>query len=202
MKIIEAKFNEDVLMLAAQFDHLLENNVNIALFVDECSNIHNISSTNETDHDYVFTQENSAINFILRENVNNSYIYVIYIEQETIEYLDQHLKHLTLIVEDKNTSFVYYNRETIYKAQINKLRCLCSTCLDDHLMQKIMIITFKQQLLEQSINAEHYVDSVKHYLDLCRMLNIQIIKYNNSCIHDEIDHVICDECINNICKLN
>lgn len=204
MKITEIKFNEDVLIITVLSDQPIGNDHDIVLFVDECSNIDNVQSTNEVDHDYVLDQYNSAIDVVLQENVNNLYTYAIYIEQEIISELDEHLKHFTLKVNDQIATSVYYDANAIYKAQMNKLRCVCDTCLDDHMMQKIMIITFRQQLLEQSICISHYIDAMNHYLDLCKMLDIQIVKYNKSDTQNNNTCVNCTGCYcctGGVCKL-
>lgn len=204
MKITEIKFNEDTLMLKVLSNHAIDNSDDIMLFIDECSNIDNVYSANEADHDHVLNQDNSAFNVILQETTDSLYIHTIYIEQEIISELDEHLKHFTLNVNDQIATSIYYNPNAIYKAQMNKLRCVCNTCLDDHMMQKIMIITFRQQLLEQSICIAHYVDAMNHYLDLCKMLDIQIVKYNKSDTHKDTGCVNCTEChccTGGICKL-
>ena len=53
MKITEIKFNEDALMLKVLSNHAIDNSDDIMLFIDECSNIDNVYSANEADHDHV-----------------------------------------------------------------------------------------------------------------------------------------------------
>lgn len=80
---------------------------------------------------------------------------------------------------------IMYDPNELYHAEIRMLNTFCDTCLDDKQMQLIMLLTFKRQLLEQSIQCMHYKDALQYYLDLCRILNIYVAKkdhgYNRGC---------------------
>ena len=201
MKIIDIEYSNDVIQIQFEYNEQINNVDEMVLLIDECSNVSNVGSNNVEEHDYTLTLDNSVFNMVYYGKINNIHRYVITVEQEIISELDEHLKHFTLKINDQTATFVYYDARAIYKAQMNKLKCVCNTCLDDRTMQKIMVVTFKQQLLEQSICIAHYVDAMNHYLDLCRMLDIQIIKYNKSEVSKCDCCVCCDKCTGEICKL-
>lgn len=122
-----------------------------------------------------------------------------------LQYLDGNMKYVS-ILKGMYTEYdgtyknpikvegVFYDPNELYHAEIRMLNTFCDTCLDDKQMQLIMLLTFKRQLLEQSIQCGHYKESLQYYLDLCRILNIYVatkdknkcgscLKYeNNTCI--------------------
>lgn len=196
----------------------------IYFVMDECSNIKNIDSTELSDHDYVITNDMFKDNtYLFDGNIIQSppqvsrssvvdedlsdYIYNLVISTEDpstfIQYLDGNIKYVSIpngiyLSDDYDDPIkvegVFYDPNELYHAEIRMLNTFCDTCLDDKQMQLIMLLTFKRQLLEQSIQCGHYKDSLQYYLDLCRILNIYVatkdknkygscLKYeNNSCI--------------------
>lgn len=199
------------------------NSDTLSLFMDECSNIKNIDSTEASDHDYSITNdmfkdgtyfadfaliqsppEVSKLNVV--DDDLSDYIYVLVIDTDDpstfLQYLDSNIKYVSITgtctspdyLDPIKVEGVFYDPNELYHAEIRMLNTFCDTCLDDKQMQLIMLLTFKRQLLEQSIQCGHYKESLQYYLDLCRILNIYVatkdkskcgscLKYeNNSCI--------------------
>ena len=109
-----------------------------------------------------------------------------------LQYLDGNMKYVS-ILKGMYTEYdgtyknpikvegVFYDPNELYHAEIRMLNTFCDTCLDDKQMQLIMLLTFKRQLLEQSIQCGHYKDALQYYLDLCRILNIYVAKKDYGC---------------------
>lgn len=113
-----------------------------------------------------------------------------------LQYLDDNIKYIRILKgvltynpittesnDDDKPKYNYtkvegimYDPNALYHAEIRMLNTFCDTCLDDKQMQLIMLLTFKRQLLEQSIQCMHYKDTLQYYLDLCRILNIYVAK--------------------------
>ena len=91
------------------------------------------------------------------------------------------------------TDGVYYDPNILYNAEIKMLRKYCRTCLDDGQMQLLMLIVFKRQLLEQAIATAHNKEALQFYLDLCKLLNVNI---NTKTVNTG-----CRTCVNGVCKL-
>ena len=198
------------------------NSGEFSLFVDECSNIKNIDSTEASDHDYYITNDafadgtyHEAVDLIQSPQQPSSniidedlqdYIYILAIHTKDpstfIQYLDGNIKYVAITGVYTDADYnnpikvegVFYDPNELYHAEIRMLNTFCDTCLDDKQMQLIMLLTFKRQLLEQSIQCGHHKESLQYYLDLCRILNIYVaakdkdkcgscLKYeNSSCI--------------------
>lgn len=145
------------------------------------------------------------------DTTKDEYVYLIQLVTDDptnfLQYLDGNIKYIkihsgimnyadvTTRSNEEDTSSqikvegIMYDPNELYHAEIRMLNTFCDTCLDDKQMQLIMLLTFKRQLLEQSIQCMHYKDVLQYYLDLCRILNIYVAKKDhghnrgcNSCI--------------------
>lgn len=137
------------------------------------------------------------------DNLEYVSVYQIITDDPTnfLQYLDKNIKYIRInkgighnvgapvsTVDESNSDWQYtkvegimYDPNELYHAEIRMLNTFCDTCLDDKQMQLIMLLTFKRQLLEQSIQCMHYKDALQYYLDLCRILNIYVAKKDYGC---------------------
>lgn len=204
-----------------------------SLFMDECSNIKNIDSTEASDHDYSITNDMLKDNTyeadfsliqsppegpkssVMDEDLSD-YIYNFVVctkdPSTFIQYLDGNIKYISIsgtygtyydhsYTNPIKVEGVFYDPNELYHAEIRMLNTFCDTCLDDKQMQLIMLLTFKRQLLEQSIQCGHYKESLQYYLDLCRILNIYVaVKDKNKCGSClKYENSSCIQAYNNTC---
>lgn len=180
------------------------NTDELVVYIDECTNIDSIYCDNPDDHNYIFYYDNSK--FTLREiveegdlkEVTTEYKYEITITSDIILQLDHNIKYIKVFVTTERyandyADGVYYNPDVLYNAEIGKLHKHCSTCLDDKLMQLIILVVFKRQLLEQAIITNHNKEALQFYLDLSKLLDVNI----NSSINGNC----CKKCVNGMCEL-
>lgn len=145
----------------------------------------------------------SILNSQDTDNMEYLYTYQIITDDPTnfLQYLDKNIKYIriskgigtpllrpNIARKEPNDNWDYtkvegimYDPNELYHAEIRMLNTFCDTCLDDKQMQLIMLLTFKRQLLEQSIQCMHYKDALQYYLDLCRILNIYVAKKDYGC---------------------
>lgn len=64
------------------------------------------------------------------------------------------------------------DKKNIYNALVDLLTVHCNTCLDKHQMEKILLCTFKMQLIEYAENNGQ--DTVELYDSLCRTLGLKL----------------------------
>ena len=172
---------------------------------------YSISINPDNDNWQIAADEQKIPNLATRSRSNSQdtddseYIYTLQIITEDptnfLQYLDRNIKYIriskgispilfesAITREEPNYSWNYtkvegimYDPNELYHAEIRMLNTFCDTCLDDKQMQLIMLLTFKRQLLEQSIQCMHYKDALQYYLDLCRILNIYVAKKDYGC---------------------
>lgn len=180
------------------------NTNDIVLYIDECHNISNIYCENPDNHDYVLNYNNARISYkeIVREGeekeVTTIYAYEITVESDVLSEFDTNMKYIKMFVTTEYyandyVDGVYYDPNILYNAEIKMLRKYCQTCLDDRQMQLLMLIVFKRQLLEQAITTAHNKEALQFYLDLCKLLNVNI---NTKTVNTG-----CRTCVNGVCKL-
>lgn len=180
------------------------NTSELVVYVDECTNIESIYCDNPDNHDYVFHYDNST--FSLREvvedgtpkEVTTEYSYEVTVTSDIISTMDNNMKYIKVFVTTERyandyADGIYYNPDILYNAEIRKLQAHCSTCMDDKLMQIIVLVVFKRQLLEQAIITNHNKEALQFYLDLSRILDVDINKNTNNSY--------CKKCVNGMCEL-
>lgn len=64
------------------------------------------------------------------------------------------------------------DKKNIYNALVNLLTINCDTCLDKHQMEKILLCSFKLQLIDYAKNTNQSTDDL--YESLARTLSIQL----------------------------
>lgn len=172
---------------------------------------YSISINPDNDNWQIAVDEQKIPNLATRSRSNlqdtdySEYVYTLQIITDDstnfLQYLDKNIKYIriskgigthlltpAIAREEPNDSWDYtkvegviYDPNELYHAEIRMLNTFCDTCLDDKQMQLIMLLTFKRQLLEQSIQCMHYKDALQYYLDLCRILNIYVAKKDYGC---------------------
>lgn len=171
-KLINVQIKGNKLIFTVDTDIDLSQYENMEVYIDEACNLKNILN-DVPEHNNVITE---AITIEDKE---------VTVVNEEILLLDWNIKYITFrcYTEDEEVRFngIYYNPEIIYTAEIRKLQCKCSTCLDDETMQNLMLIVFKRQLLEYAIQAGHFKDAIVLYIDICRLLEISLKGTSNNC---------------------
>ena len=206
-KIVDANIKDNILKFNIIADVSITNSSQVIVYMNECSNIKNLYSDDPKLQDYVFDSTNSAISVtpIVREGepelITTVYAYEVSITSDIISSFDSNMKYIKLYCTTENyvndyIDGVIYDPNTLYEAEIKMLRSYCNTCLDDKQMQKVMILVFKRQLLEQAIDTSHNKEAMQYYLDLVRLMGVNVNKKcdNNGCQE-------CKVCFNGMCSL-
>lgn len=206
-KIVDANIKDNILKFNIIADVSITNSSQVIVYINECSNIKNLYSDDPKLQDYVFDSTNSAISVtpIVREGepelVTTVYAYEVSITSDIISSFDSNMKYIKLYCTTENyvndyIDGIIYDPNTLYEAEIKMLRSYCNTCLDDKQMQKVMILVFKRQLLEQAIATSHNKEAMQYYLDLVRLMGVYVNKKcdNNGCQE-------CKVCFNGMCSL-
>ena len=196
-KITNVSINDKVLQFDLSTDELFEGNkAEILVMIDECTNIKNIDSNNIEDHDYLFTSGNSTITITPSEGASS--LHTVTIVSDTVAEFDGNMKYIRLSFTtggpvNEYIDGIFFDPMVLYNAEIKMLHSYCSTCLDDKQMHKIMILVFKRQLMEQAIETDHNKDAMQYYLDLTRLMEIDI---TTKCKDEK-----CKTCCNGVCSL-
>lgn len=206
-KIVDANIKDNILKFNIIADVSITNSSQVIVYMNECSNIKNLYSDDPKLQDYVFDSTNSAISVtpIVREGepelVTTVYAYEVSITSDIISSFDSNMKYIKLYCTTENyvndyIDGIIYDPNTLYEAEIKMLRSYCNICLDDKQMQKVMILVFKRQLLEQAIATSHNKEAMQYYLDLVRLMGVYVNKKcdNNGCQE-------CKVCFNGMCSL-
>lgn len=193
-KIVDANIKDNILKFNIIADVSITNSSQVIVYINECSNIKNLYSDDPKLQDYVFDSTNSAISVtpIVREGepelITTVYAYEVSITSDIISSFDSNMKYIKLYCTTENyvndyIDGIIYDPNTLYEAEIKMLRSYCNTCLDDKQMQKVMILVFKRQLLEQAITTSHNKEAMQYYLDLVRLMGVNVNKKcdNNGC---------------------
>lgn len=206
-KIVDANIKDNILKFNIIADVSITNSSQVIVYMNECSNIKNLYSDDPKLQDYVFDSTNSAISVtpIVREGepelITTVYAYEVSITSDIISSFDSNMKYIKLYCTTENyvndyIDGIIYDPNTLYEAEIKMLRSYCNICLDDKQMQKVMILVFKRQLLEQAIATSHNKEAMQYYLDLVRLMGVNVNKKcdNNGCQE-------CKVCFNGMCSL-
>lgn len=206
-KIVDANIKDNILKFNIIADVSITNSSQVIVYINECSNIKNLYSDDPKLQDYVFDSTNSAISVtpIVREGepelVTTVCAYEVSITSDIISSFDSNMKYIKLYCTTENyvndyIDGIIYDPNTLYEAEIKMLHGYCNTCLDDKQMQKVMILVFKRQLLEQAIATSHNKEAMQYYLDLVRLMGVNVNKKcdNNGCQE-------CKVCFNGMCSL-
>lgn len=207
-KLINIKIENNALTFTVDTDLDLSN-YSMEVFIDEACNIKNILQDGP--------EHNISIGDLITIDTDNN---VTVTNSDAILPLDWNMKYITFRCysyqtgEDLQFHGIFYVPEIIYDAEIRKLNAHCSTCLDDKMMQTLMLVVFKRQLLEYALQTDHFKDAIQLYLDICRLLDVSlncskgdckscscILAQNSKCISTECDKCLCTESdCNRTCK--
>lgn len=202
-KIVEVNIVDNVVKYKVITNVSILNADSISIYIDECDNVSRFYQDSAEFHDYVFDNENSTITVKQisqdgeAQDVTVVYTYEVSIVSDVIKNFDRNLKYIKMYCTTESyandyVDGVFYDPVVLYDAEVKMLHSYCSTCLDDKQMQKVMILVFKRQLLEQAIATSHNKEAAQYYLDLVRLLSVNI---NKTCYSDE------QKCSNGMCRL-
>lgn len=165
-QLINIKIDNNELTFTVDTDIDIQG-YNMEVYIDETDNLQNILKDNSIHS--VSIQKRITIDLDNNVTVTNT---------DEILPLDWNMKYITFKCFDDQNQFIfhgiYYNPEVIYSAEIRKLRSHCSTCLDDHTMQDMVLVVFKRQLLEYAIQSGRFKDAMQLYIDICRLLEVSL----------------------------
>lgn len=170
MKITNIEFQENNLIIT------LDSSTEVTkVYIDTLLNSKNKYSDKDEEHSYTVQVSNGSSNTV------------------TIDYtqLNPELDTSAFTVLINGVLGFYYDDKELYYAQVNMLTSFCSTCLDKHQKEKLVLFLTKQQLLQYAVDNDLVEDAVQHYIDLARMLNIDLDK-NSQVIRKSV----CNKCIN------
>ena len=180
MKIINARLDDTQFVI--EIDNLGEFT---KVYIDTIDNRDNMFSKEDYLHSYVFTKDQVTIN-----------------EQNIIITSDQFkampTNGIVSIVDKKglsDTKFII-NEGQLYLAKVNLLDTYCSTCLDKHQKENILMCEFKSNLLDYALKNNLIEAATDYYTDLCRLLNIT---EQHCCAAN--NRFRCRTCVNGCCSL-
>ncbi len=194
-KLINIKIENNKLTFTVDTELDL-NSYDLEVFIDEACNIKNILQDSP--------EHNVSIGDLITIDSNNN---VTVANDDAILPLDWNMKYITLRCYSQDTEDerifhgIYYVPEIIYDAEIRKLNSHCSTCLDDQMMQTLMLIVFKRQLLEYALDTDHFKEAMQLYLDICRLLGISL-NCSNKCCSCNCSSILtqCGKCMRTECN--
>lgn len=171
------------------------------LYIDESYNYANMYSNNDELHSYVLKDTDSTTLFTFGSATDggSEWLIPVTIASPIFSQLLNSMKHIWLTDEDSDNrpnieaQGLYYDDTFIYECEMKKLNSYCSTCLDDQQMQRIMLITFKKQLLDLAIASKDLVNEMKIYSELMRLLDVSINRVN-CCTTGRCSNGVCSLC--------
>ena len=152
------------------------------VYIDTLDNYENAYSNEDDKHSYVVTSPNVSGN-------------TIQIDSKT---LSPELDTSAFLVTVNGSKGFYYDDKELYYKEVGLLTEYCSTCLDQHQKERMVLFMTKYNLLEYAVANNLIEDQVEYYMDLARMLGIDY-KYNAKPIQCGCNRII--KCCNNCCCL-
>lgn len=131
------------------------------VWIDNLSNVVNLYSEKDEEHTYSVTQAGTSVD-------------TIQIDSET---LSPELDTSAFVVTINGVQGFYFDREELYYKEIELLTEYCSTCLDKHQKERMVLFMTRSHLLKYAIDNNLVEDQIGYYIDLARILNIDF-KYN------------------------
>lgn len=181
MKIINTRLNDTQLVI--EVDDLTEFT---KVYIDTVDNKENMFATIADKHSYVFTK--------LQVLIQGQNIII------TMDQFDEMPTNCIISISDNqgitDTKFVI-NEGQLYLAKVNLLNNYCSTCLDKHQKENILLCEFKSNLLSYAIEHDLIEAAIDYYIDLCRLLGID----NKHCCATINNRFECKTCVNGCCSL-
>lgn len=171
------------------------------MYIDECYNYNNIYEEDEELHSYVLhhTDNNVIFTFGSARDADTEWLIPVTVQAPIFKQMLNTMKHIWLFDREPTNNSniegqgIYYDYTFIYECEMKKLNSYCSTCLDDQQMQRIMLITFKKQLLDLAIASKDLVNEMKIYSELMRLLDVSINRVN-CCTTSKCSNGVCSLC--------
>ena len=155
------------------------------VWIDTLDNYENMYSAEDDKHSYVVNSP----------SVSGT---TVQINSET---LSPELDTSAFLVTINGSTGFYYDEKELYYKEIDLLTNFCSTCLDKHQKERMVLFMTKYHLFQYAIANNLLEDQVNYYIDLARMLGIDF-KYNaklNTLYCGRCNKVI--KCCNGYCAL-
>lgn len=156
MKIKEITFIDDKINITLDEATLVSK-----VWIDTLDNIDNLYEEDDDKHSYCKE--------LLAESVDT-------IQIDSKE-LSPEIDTSAFVVTINGVQGFYYDDKELYYKEINLLTNFCSTCLDKHQKERIVLFMTKYHLLQYAIANDLVEDQINYYIDLARMLNIDF-KFN------------------------
>lgn len=177
MKIINSVLKDDTLTIT------LDANTNISkVYLDSILNQSNMYSNEDDKHTHTIS------NIAIEDNE---------IIVDVSEYEETSFIVSVLTTSEDRDEILAINQQELYLAKVNLLNTYCSTCLDKHQKEVIVMCNFKSQLLEYALDNNLTEDSINHYIDLSRLLGMHSCHNCSKCTNGRI----CNKCCNGMCAL-
>lgn len=155
------------------------------VWIDTLDNYDNMYSAEDEKHSYVIESPQVSGN-------------TIQIDSET---LSPELDTSAFLVTVNGSMGFYYDEKELYYKEIDLLTNFCSTCLDKHQKERMVVFMTRYHLFQYAVENNLIEDQVDHYIDLARMLGIDF-KYNaklNCLCSGKCKRVV--KCCNGYCAL-
>ena len=152
------------------------------VWIDTLDNYENMYSAEDDKHSYVVNSP----------SVSGT---TIQINSET---LSPELDTSAFLVTINSSTGFYYDEKELYYKEIDLLTNFCSTCLDKHQKERMVLFMAKYHLLQYAEQNGLVEDQIDYYIDLARMLNIDF-KYNAKPVCNQCNKII--KCCSNYCAI-
>lgn len=153
------------------------------LYIDTLDNVKNMYSDNDDDHSYTVTDFERSSNTITVDSTA----------------LSPELDTSAFIITVGALQGFYYDDKELYNKEIEVLTEYCSTCLDKHQKERMVLFMVKYNLLQYAIANDLVEDQINYYIDLARMLGIDF-KYKAQCMCSG-KCKRCVKCCNGCCSI-
>lgn len=131
------------------------------VYIDTLDNDKNKYSSVDSEHTYVIDDPDTHSN-------------TIQIDSKT---LSPELDTSAFTVLINGVLGFYYDDKELYYKEVELLTTYCSTCLDKWQKEAMVVFMLKKQLLDYAIANNLVEDQISYYIDLARMLRIDV-KFN------------------------
>lgn len=153
---------QNITLIDSTITITLDSSVTVSkVYIDTLDNIDNLYSDSDDDHSYCVTQPGTSVNSIQ-------------IDSKT---LSPELDTSAFIITINGVQGFYYDEKELYHKEVELLTNYCSTCLDKHQKERMVLFMVKYNLLQYAVANDLIEDQINYYIDLARMLNIDF-KYN------------------------
>lgn len=152
------------------------------VLVDEYFNYKNIYNVKKQDHSYYFTGDEqitvtSVVDPYIDTNTMNRYKLTLHNIEFTT--LDMKYFHVFCLLDNTSSTVqkaegVWYDKTPLYYAEMDKLMFQCNVCADDATVDALVIVTFREQLLDKALAVQNYAEAMKMYYELSLILDLDL----------------------------